>query len=713
MHKKRESLTVLATILFMVAASIANAQGGYWQQLNGPFGGNFQGMTVGPDSAVYLVTYQELFKRSPSGAGWSRVEVLPFSPDFSYESSIVPGSPRFISAFHRLFIVGDTLPSGSGPIPPFNEGIIISSDDGKTWSHTAMKIGVCNGIMTAEGALYALGFDANRSAIYKSSDSGSTWRIIFEDTITFNYITGCPMGNKLYLSTNVGIFTNTMGDSAWTRVLSIQNGNRGDQIFAVDSAICIVSETTVLGISHTPLFRTTNGGITWDSTTYLGTIGPITKDSSGILWVASSESGIVMSADSGKTWTDGHFSRYNAALSPTLCVTPTNILLLGTSQHIYQFSRNTGEWLPWDDSLKIENVTALLPINDDSILAWCRDAYYRTSDGGKTWTKDSIDGYIQHLNSPLIRDQSGYLYSNSLRYDPSVKRWSELVTGNQINPVVMAVDSSGYLYALSNTDVLRSQDHGDGWSSIVSNPYRWDFMTVDSRGRILAAVDRLILRSPDHGATWDTLLRRDDVYSHEDPGSICVTQSGRILVYCPGYDSMSNYFAMIQSTDDGASWQIAERSITPLSFALEGDSTVYMSCVQNRVNGSGVMKSSDAGGEFHWVSFSDDTLITFIVINPNHVLYAGTSEDGLFRYIPAASSVEKTAVSSPENFTIIPNPATSEIQITSTERNFSILDPLGRTYEVRQSGNTLDVSALPSGVYFVSDGHSRVKFVKE
>lgn len=672
-------------------------------------------MTVGPDSSVYLVTNQELYKRSPSDAGWSRVEILPFSPDFSYASSIAPGSPRFISAFHRLFIVGDTLPSGSEPIPPFNEGIIISSDDGKTWTVTAMKIGVCNGIMTTEGALYALGFDANRSAIYKSTDSGSTWRIIFEDTITFNYITGCPIGNKLYLSTNVGIFTNTKGDSAWTRVLPFQNLNQGDQIFEVDSAICIASETTVLGISHTPLFRTTNGGITWDSITYLGTIGPMTKDSGGILWVASSEKGIVMSADSGKTWTDGHFSGYNAALSPTLCVTPTNVLLLGTSHHVYRFSRNTGEWLPWDDSLKIQNVTALLPSNDDSILAWCGDAYYRTSDGGKTWTRDSIDGYIQQLNNPLIRDQRGYLYSNSLRYDPSEKRWSELVTGNQINPVVMAVDSSGYLYALSSTDVLRSLDHGNTWSNILSNPYRWDFMTVDPKGRILAAVDRTIIRSADHGETWNTLLSSDDVYSHEDPGSICVSQSGRILAYCPGYDSMSNYFTMIQSTDDGASWQITERRIAPLSFALDGDSTVYMSCANKGINGSGVMKSIDAGGVFNWVSFSDDTTIRPIAVSPNHQLYSGSEEDGIFRYITPLDDVRSPAYpQSISSLRVYPNPTPGLLHVESISNDIVITDLLGRVVLSRKAPNhDLDVSVLPPGIYSISDSKSRARFVKE
>jgi photosystem II stability/assembly factor-like uncharacterized protein len=67
---------------------------------------------------------------------------------------------------------------------------------------------------------------------------------------------------------------------------------------------------------------------------------------------------------------------------------------------------------------------------------------------------------------------------------------------------------------------------------------------------------------------------------------------------------------------------------------------------------------------------------------------------------------------------IEPNPAGSTIVIklsasTSAPIAYTLSDALGRSYAVPQSGNTLDVSSLPTGVYFVSDGVSRVKFVKE
>ncbi|HEY3875258.1 MAG TPA: T9SS type A sorting domain-containing protein [Candidatus Kapabacteria bacterium] len=62
---------------------------------------------------------------------------------------------------------------------------------------------------------------------------------------------------------------------------------------------------------------------------------------------------------------------------------------------------------------------------------------------------------------------------------------------------------------------------------------------------------------------------------------------------------------------------------------------------------------------------------------------------------------------------IYPNPTSSLLNIGQCSGTLSILDPLGRPYTVPRNGNTLDVSSLPNGVYFLSDGVSRTKFVIE
>ncbi|HEX5315549.1 MAG TPA: T9SS type A sorting domain-containing protein, partial [Candidatus Kapabacteria bacterium] len=71
------------------------------------------------------------------------------------------------------------------------------------------------------------------------------------------------------------------------------------------------------------------------------------------------------------------------------------------------------------------------------------------------------------------------------------------------------------------------------------------------------------------------------------------------------------------------------------------------------------------------------------------------------------------------NLQIYPNPASQAISLESQEagKPVEILDVLGQEVlsgRVPASGRlTLDISSLPAGLYYVSDGHSRTKFVKE
>jgi hypothetical protein len=68
------------------------------------------------------------------------------------------------------------------------------------------------------------------------------------------------------------------------------------------------------------------------------------------------------------------------------------------------------------------------------------------------------------------------------------------------------------------------------------------------------------------------------------------------------------------------------------------------------------------------------------------------------------------------DFSVFPNPA-SNVLCVQTAYPLTIFDALGRSYNVPNSGGTLDVSSLPAGVYYVLTGSREAvrhtKFVKE
>ncbi|GEM_PF-5670865 len=185
--------------------------------------------------------------------------------------------------------------------------------------------------------------------------------------------------------------------------------------------------------------------------------------------------------------------------------------------------------------------------------------------------------------------------------------------------------------------------------------------------------------------------------------------------------------AMALSTDFGEHW--AELSIphdngiyfavTALQAPLDWN---HMVIAGNDSVGR-IVQSFDGG--MHWecdtvslsTGISYHSIMPFTVTGSGRVL-AGVAGNGDFIGSSSLAYLERVpaaVTSTPQNITTIlfPNPTTSVLDISSIKGNISILDLLSRSYGVQRSGNTLDVSGLPPGTYFVSDGNSRLKFVKE
>ncbi len=107
--------------------------------------------------------------------------------------------------------------------------------------------------------------------------------------------------------------------------------------------------------------------------------------------------------------------------------------------------------------------------------------------------------------------------------------------------------------------------------------------------------------------------------------------------------------------------------------------------------------------------FAQGSMLPLLRIYYSDSTYSNTTS--AFTYQVGNAAVVQGALAEPIG--LFPNPATNRISVAASSGPFIVLDPLGRSYVVPQSENTIDVSALPSGVYFLSDGQHREKFVKQ
>jgi photosystem II stability/assembly factor-like uncharacterized protein len=718
MKKKLLIFAAIITLTFF-AAQDANAQPGRWEQLNGPTGGFSQAIAAGSDGTIYLLTRYELWKRSPGSSGWARAGLLPFTLSGS------PTQPLF-AAYGKLFLMDGV------------SGMAVSTDQGRSWT---MPNTWLFSLSEVNGTLY--GIPWGNDAIARSTDSGATWKTVLQDTsFIFSNLTAGPSG-KIYANGQPvaggqgAIYTNVQGDSIWRKVLT-PSVNEWNFITEVDNKICLVIPKDGYGISF---YRTTDGGTSWDS------VGPyiyncsIAKDSSGVLWtVMGYPNQVMVSYDSGAKWIDVGFPYSITDIrSSSLCVSPSNDICLRTAQHVYHYTRSTQQWSLWEYSLYCGNIYALLPINDDSIVVLCNQGIYRTTNGGQSWNLDSMDDDIVNYGiladgyrpATLLRDREDRIFYSTSEYVPDSNKWLVMYDtlwyqlNGTLHPdanvaVVFAVDSSDNLYSLGSTltkgieSMLRSTDHGRSWTvlSEFSSPNSLRYLMLDQEGRILGSDGNLIFRTTDLGKTWDIIY--NNTSASNAIGVITVTQNGTILAENEGIDA-SGYFDMIESTDDGNTWQVY-RQFDPWSFALDGLNKLYSAGLIPGASPTwGVLISTDTGKTGQLLSYSVDTSFIVVAVSPNHVLYAGTMDDGLFRYVPSSDDVKTTAtLQSVAMLNIYPNPTTGLLHIESTSNDIVITDMLGRTRMRAVAGDgTIDVSGLPQGVYSIGDGKSHTQFVKE
>ncbi len=368
---------------------------------------------------------------------------------------------------------------------------------------------------------------------------------------------------------------------------------------------------------------------------------------------------------------------------------------------------------------------------------------WKTTDGGNSWTKcwannapNYSDAAVQNI---VFRDSmtGWFLYSTP----PSVYRttnggdsWQEvsplptLYSDYGANDIHYCAASNRLLVSGVFTDSMSvSTDLGNTWTTTNVGQYGFFSFSNDSVGvlSVISYPDTIdgkedtisgILRTTDAGITWSVTNTsfscwlplaimgtptyfangsvgsyQTNVYRSDDYG-----QTWRELYSFPfSYDTST--FTEIAPFETGSMYGDLSHLYIP------SDSGIFISTDQGVTwNISSVRQPNGPICLFHGKVFSGSTYFPGI-----------RTSGGLWEEDTGGLAGVEHPEPSQTPFRIFPNPATTSVTFFSAKGSVSLLDPLGRVYDIPHSGNTVDISSLSSGVYFVSDGLSRVKFVKE
>jgi photosystem II stability/assembly factor-like uncharacterized protein len=478
-------------------------------------------------SVVYAATFRGLYKSVDYGETWSAtslrlddVEALvidPSNPAILWAGTGGEGDNLFRSVDGGVIWTGSDIPPDAysyspvggritalaiDPVNPSivyageNTGIFKSSDGGATWSRSGYDGGVsCLVLDLARSeTLYAC-FYGN---VLKTEDAGASWSRVLSGSGSAVVALDSTHPETVYAGTGLrpspereaGLFKSTDGARTWGAV------NEG---MGTATVLALVADPTAperlytgLSSSADPLWRTVDGGESWNAASGVGfdigvrSVSAIASTPSSDALFAASGFGIFKSADGGENWSGDAF-QFGPTVIWTLAIDPLNpnLVYAGTFccttrafvvGGVYRSSDQGTTWffsaagLREDASGRSIYSLVVDPI-DGAVFAGTGAGLFKSPNGGISWVPSGLDG----------------IQISSLRFDPLV---------------------SSTLYAGSyGGGVFKSTDRGTTWFPIIAGLTNMNVgaIEVDPIRRNTVYVGTYgggIFRTTDGGASW-------------------------------------------------------------------------------------------------------------------------------------------------------------------------------------------------------------------
>lgn len=409
---------------------------------------NNYGYIIGSTGAIYKSTYM--------GVGWNKLKTsftdnLTGVSVISKDTVFVTGTNKLYSTFDggqlwntssitNFSITSSCFTSSAvGHVGCSNGSVFKTVDGGKTWS---LKISNNTSSRNINKLYFA---DANTgfiswgymAQILKTTDAGETWKIIqssFDEIYSFNFL---DSQNGFCAGEDGVVFKTTNGGNTWDW-LGFQNGRySGTNIYG----IYFIDRMTgfVVGLGGR-IMKTTDGGNTWNG--YAPTYNSIKQLEfmSNTTTYGLVGNSFIKSTDGCKTWTNigapvstGNTNQFDFINDNTgYCIAGGDI---GSSAVVAKVFKTTDGGKKWTatyggQDIMYDNLYSIDFIDDK--IGFVSGGYnytktFKTIDGGTTWTtvNDYSFGQMQFLNSLVGYGRKvGNLYNRIYKTIDGGQNWT-------------------------------------------------------------------------------------------------------------------------------------------------------------------------------------------------------------------------------------------------------------------------------------------------
>ncbi len=464
--------------------------------------------------------------------------------------------------------------------------------------------------------LYLSAPDFLEGGVFKSVDSGATWSLVrgaIPSRVTRALAMDPSAPDTLYAGTEAGVFKTRDGGATW-EFASAALAASAVTALAVDPLLT----DRVYAANKDGVFKTEDGGGSWQPTgSTSGSVQRIVVNpgKTSIVYLATSDAGVVRSLDGGITWNKILFetpSFFSLAIDPS---NPATLYAADGSygSRIYRSDDWGDRWTEIGRGLSGDlfvYALAVHPTDSRTVLA-------ATSGLGVFVSQDRGDSFAAS-NSGLVATDIV-----ALAVDASTSVATLHAGAGSANP------------PLQNGSLFRSTDEGATWAGSNNGIPRYDSiftLAVDPFDPSVVYAGRSydLVKSKDGGANWQSLLQAGGPMAFRGMAVDPVTPG--ILYY--GFGN-----AIRKTADGGATWQTrqlpAGAVVSGIAIDPAAPNVLYAS-----TRNQGVFKSMDAGDT--WTAANNGFTrpgVNGVAVNTHtpDVLYAAT-DDGLFRSTDAAAS---------------------------------------------------------------------------
>ena len=684
----------------------------FWERVNVPNDTDVRDISFLSNGNM-LVGGFGMYLSTDSGNKWNDISLL------EYQGQIVSLStlPVMLSS---IYAVNDSLFLGS-----FDDGFIIkSTNSGVLWEMMDSKLQNINSFLkTNQNRIFA-----NRDySLFYSDDFGKSWT---KCAIWINQPTGYSFDAKIKLSPDGKLFASNKG--VWIIDPETLEGNKYTE--GIDSSYirCFAfgNGKVFAGTDTSGIYVSADNGQTWanlPNSPRNVSINVLEVTQSGKLVAGSEDGGLFYSTDEATNRQNensefGNYKIYDIEIKD-------DIIYLGSSGMF--FSTDDGEnWLNMPSNPGYPIVTLIeKDINSNFHLITINNLYH-SKDNLQSWEKIGFDNDIDKMFRRCITDDGKIFVSTFddrfLISTDGGKTFNDAPFDPEISYVIQIKKSkNGYIYfdayGKNHKDLLYySKDNGTSWQKINVNNVINYFGIGSNEEIIIIDNEMFLFISEDFGNTWKEkkclLLSEVDSYGIES-----VEISGDNIFF--GTDGKG----IIRSSDYGETWFYSNNGINSI-FQPNNIRIMDIKLIGDKIYASSnsglfTLNPSDTVWTLEESGLIPSHSILIKYLNDKHIYV--TTATGVYRSTDEITSVDDEVIKlEGNNFSISPNPAGDFIKININNGasfiasdKVQIFNMLGIEVLIVGTGldlssQRIDISTLPSGVYYIRIGDKVEKFVK-